>query len=144
MPAWPELLYVLSQRDLQITWLDPIIRTELGSAAAVNVETGTFFVPLDRAMLLLHCALRINPGAGLNVVSAFLNVHAPFGPGVPLLHIGRLAADVSEGVHASPQVVLPPNWEIEGKATFSGTLNANVVEISIAGILIPPGNIQRV
>jgi len=144
MPAWPEQLYVLSQRDLQVTWLDPIIRELSASIASPNVNTPILTVPQDRYLILLHCLLHVRPGAGQANSETRINANPPIqGAAIQLLAIGTRANDVREFAHAWPGLLLPPNWSLQGSGNFSAGVAANLVAVSIFGILVPAGNIQR-
>ena len=74
---FPEFLYKLSQRDEQVTWLDPSYGNGDNSAANVSVAQDLIVVPVDRALVLQSVSVFADPGAGQNVVSMFVRVQAP-------------------------------------------------------------------
>lgn len=143
---FPELLYQLSARDQQVTWLDPRFDQQSTSLLAISVPTPVFQVPVDRVFVLCAAAVRADPGAGQNVDSLVIQILAPAGSaGFNLKQRTEVAAaNINVDLDWTGEILLPPAWQIRGIGSFNAGAVANLVVHNFFGILIPVGNIQRV
>lgn len=142
---FPEFLYRLSSRDQQVTWLDPRFDSLTASAAGLTVEVD-FTVPSDRPLILTSANIVATPGAGQAVIAMLLRSLAQ-GDSSPVNLAAReieVAVAGSRFLNWTGEVILPPAWSLRARASFSAAVNPNDVELHLAGILIPVGNIQRV
>jgi len=143
---FPEALYLLSQRDQQVTWLDPVYNAAATGSAAASVSSPAFTVPSSQAFVLQNVQGYADPGAGQNI--ALLEVY--IGPPSPGTQFVRLvsdvlvkAADVNAAVHWSGSLIVPPAWRIIAEGTFNAGVQVNTVRLGVMGMFIPIGNIQR-
>lgn len=145
MGIFPELLYQLSGRDQQVTWLDPLLTAPVSSAAS-NFVFASYTVPADRALLLHHLAARGDPGAGQLITDIHIFLQAPAGSFTVTLERDEVAkaANANAIVTWQGELVIPPNWQVVGAITFDAGVQVNAEQTHVAGILIPIGNIQRV
>lgn len=140
---FPESLYLLSQRDQQVTWLEPVIQRSTSTSAAVSISHA-FAVPEGRALLLQHAHVRAIGGAAqLNTVrSLYLDR-----PGAPEVYLDRsLTAGPVAGeafLEWQGSVLLPAGWRVTTSSTFDAAANPNSLYTSLAGLMIPIGNIAR-
>jgi len=140
---FPEYLYQLSSRDQQVTWLDPLLTS--GSTVGAGQAIHTIAVPNNRVLVLQHALLQATPAALEFVGLMQLSLLPPAG-GFEMLLKGQdvnLAADVAGFLDWQGSLVLPPSWRIRALANYSGGGGSNTA-LNIGGILIPPGNLQRV
>lgn len=141
---FPEALFLLSARDQQVTWIDPVItRIDLTLAAlSVNV---VFTVPLGRVLILQHCESNADPGAAQNVVLQQIHVQHP--SGAPQARLKRNdvpgAADATMHLDWQGSILVPERWEVRSVADFNALVAANSTQLTVIGALIPIGNIQR-
>lgn len=146
---FPELLYQLSERDLRLTWLDPTF-ARFDETSTTNPIVGTAIeVPDDRALILTAAVMSASPGAGQSVTNLDLLIVRPTPDAVTIdladLDISAApVADRPRKVNFSGAVLVPPGWRVRGQASFSAAAVANTVILTAMGVLIPPGNIQRV
>lgn len=140
---FPEFLLKLSQRDEQVTWLDPVVQRVRVSAAAAQVFA-TFTVPEGRALALTHVGAGGTPGAAQNLTNLRAYVARP-NTGVPIiLANGIFNSAVFDFISWQGQVLLPPGLIVELQADFSAGVAANIAVLDLIGVIIPVGNIQRV
>lgn len=143
---FPEFLYQLSERDLKVTWLDPIIRRLTNSQAAATVNND-FEIPDAQAFMLQGFTLQGNPGAAQFVSQLFVAAFVT-GTATPMILLKQ--DDVDAGANEiknmdwQGSLIIPPSWSIRGSATFNAGVAANECTLGLFGILIPVGNIQRV
>lgn len=147
MPFFPELLYQLSARDQQVTWLDPFIRRAETNLAAVQVEA-TLQIPDGLVLMLQSAVISSVPGGAQVAQSGELGLR-PVGvaAGNQIDLSGDMRANLAgSGVHLewSGAVVVPPGWTVVGLTNFSAGAVANLVILMVVGILAPVGNIQRI
>lgn len=145
---FPELLYQLSPRDQQVTWLDPVIRRVTTTQAALTVNALDEVVPTGRAFLLTNATLFADPGAGQNIDDIGLNI-AVLNPGAGVAvriatRSGAAGADLLAILNWTGQILIPAGWQLQGSAHFNALGAANEIRFDLMGILIPIGNIQRV
>lgn len=141
---FPEFLYQLSGRDQQVTWLDPVLQRLDASGAAVNL-TVSYQVPVDRVLLLSALALEVGPGLAQNYTGAIARI---LGPGAST--DSRLAGTLTPGaanqnafIPWQGEVIVPPNWFVGANVDYNAAVAVNTMRLSIFGILVPVGNIQR-
>lgn len=140
---FPEYLYQLSKRDLQVTWLDPALRSVVTSVAAANV-TSDFTIDNGRILVLTHVHGFVIPGGGQNVTLLSLLIVDPGGTLIRLVTDDtNQAADFRAESTWQGELIIPPGWTIRATADFNAALAANRVDLSLGGILIPVGNVQR-
>lgn len=143
---FPESLFTLSQRDLQGTWLDPVVRNVIAGLAATTVQA-QFQLPVDRATLLTVMDVQATPGAGQTVQRLQLRLFPRGSLTVGVRVAGKVSSAgvaVRDELFATfPELLVPPGWIIEGSAIFDLGGVANTVDFNFAGVHIPAGNIQR-
>lgn len=142
---FPDFLYQLSQRDQQVTWLDPALSRIISSVAAATV-TADFIVPNDRMLLLSAFYAVFSPGAAQNVVDTRIELlsQSLVSPAVILTrNSNALAAGIITDTDRQCEIPVPPLWRVRATGVFNAGAAANDVHLSIAGMLIPIGNIQR-
>lgn len=151
---FPESLFLLSQRDAQVSWLDPAnIGTPSGvfipplSSNAVGTDGSVSWqVPQGRALILQHVHCFFQPG-GVQISSLRRILVRPAAAGTTevWLHEERnsLAAGVGQELTWQGSIILPERWYVQGYGEFNGGV-ANELVLSFAGLYIPLGNIQRI
>lgn len=142
----PEFLYRLSQRDEQVTWLDPRLFDEVAAVAAASV-TVQDVVPEGRVLLLQSACATQTPGAGQNITRLTLQVvgQVANAPAVLLATDSTIgAANDQSDINWSGSIIVPPGWTVRGSGAFSAGVAVNNVRLSYAGVLIPVANVQRV
>lgn len=148
---FPEALYTLSARDQQVTWLDPVFTGALELTAAVADLQQNYVVPNGRVLLLQSVHVLGQGGAGQNCTYIEIALDLPGSPatytylsshylGAP----GAAAVGPNRTQQWSGSLVVPERWRVAGAAGFSAAVNPNSVFLSVAGLLLPIGNIQRV
>jgi hypothetical protein len=142
---FPEFLFRLSQRDQQVTWLDPVSLQVSSAVAAASITAIGTVVPIDRVLVLTNAIMLATAGAAQTTQQQSLQVVAVGG------FVTTIAIDtiVSAAAGRAPlnwagQVLVPPSWTVRAVGTFNAGAAVNNVDISLHGILIPAGNIQRV
>lgn len=141
---FPELLYQLSARDQQVTWLDPLLLSLDASSAAVDVFA-VRAVPQGSALVLQALSVFADPGAGQNIVDQQLRIQDESGVSIVLKRdAAAAAANINRSIDWQGSILVPPNWLVVGFASFNAGVAANAVELNLVGVLIPIGNIQRV
>lgn len=142
---FPEQLYLLSARDLQVSWLDPLLRRVTDSQNAVQVAAN-FTTGIDRILILQSVHGAYSPGAGQNIVDADLSIKNPQGNfGVRLRTLlNALGAGVTAELTWQGSLLVPPGWFLSAFADFNAGVAPNNVELSVAGIIIPRANVQGV
>lgn len=142
---FPESLLKLSQRDQQVTWLDPIALDLEASVAATTVEVA-FVVPTDRVLLLQNAHVHAEAGAGI-VTSALVLATFLLSSANPNL-ITRNDVDFAAGNFGNMtwtgSILVPSGWSVLGRGSFGGAAAANLINLALHGMLIPVANIARV
>lgn len=150
---FPESLYQLSARDLQVSWLDPVFFREESSVAAVSHEI-TYTVPQGRALLLQNLVADAAAGAAQTCSDMQTMARPPTtnqqfyiavnwyngGGGFPV----SAAAPQQRAVNWAGQLLVPELWRVSIQANFSAAANPNFCHLSVIGLLIPIANVQRV
>lgn len=150
---FPEGLYTLSARDQQVTWLDPLFFRDESSIAAVSHEI-TYNVPQGRALLLQTLVADAAAGAAQTVSDAQAMARPPTtnqqyyiavnwyngGGGFPV----SAAAPQQRAINWRGSILIPELWRVSIQANFSAGAAANFCHLSLIGLLLPIGNIQRV
>lgn len=143
---FPELLYQLSARDQQVTWLDPQLSRVQASNAATSVGINWLEVPVGRALVLTNLQLRGSPGLA-QACTRLIAEMTPRGGGTTV-NIANddfaAVANLAQNVNWSGEIIIPADWIISVAASFDAGAAANSIDISGAGILIPLGNVQRI
>lgn len=147
----PESLYLLSARDQQVTWLDPLFTGALELTAAVADLQQNYVVPDGRALLLQSVHV-FGSGGGAQTCT-YIEIALDL-PGSPLTYTylssnypgspGAVAAVQTRTQQWSGALIVPEKWRVAGAAGFSAAAVPNSVFLSVAGLLIPIGNVQRV
>jgi len=142
---FPELLYQLPPRDLQLTWLEPLWRTEQLNLASTLISVEVV-IPNDRALLLQHAYGFATPGAAQNVVELFVQVRSP-SPDASLVTLesrgNPIAANLDQEIGWQGSVLVPQGWRVRAFASFNAAGAANFVALGVGGMLIPSGNFAR-
>jgi hypothetical protein len=152
MPFWPEALFLLSDRDRQVTWLDPVIvKTDnLPGELVADIQLN-YVVPQGRALLLQSVHVFGGAGAGQTCTYieialdlpgspgayTYLSTNYPGSPGAPAVGVERQA-------FWSGSVLVPERWRVAGAAGFNAAAQPNQVVHSVVGLLLPMGNIARI
>lgn len=143
---FPEFLYQLSQRDSQVTWLDPVIERIQTTAAAATVEA-QFTVPEARALILQSALVTGSPGAGQAVNAMTLSLIPPnqVGPVRALkFNDTNNALNFVAAIDWQGSMILPPSWIVNANVGYDAAVAANTTTLHVFGILVPIGNVQRV
>ena len=145
MSFFPELLYQLSARDQQVSWLDPIVRTVSSSALSVTINA-RLQVPIGQVLLLQSAVSQLTPGAAQSILNNAITIIDPTISIAIALAVDLVAgpANVAKGLNWSGSIIVPPQWFIASTGSFSAAAVANVGQIDAVGLLIPVGNVQRV
>lgn len=143
-----DYLYELSARDQQLSWLDPLITRVTLSSNTVTVEP-QYEVPSGKALLLRSVSIWGDAGTTQTVTSLFIELAhttAGFETYLATIFSEQLTTATKNDIalNWSGLIVLPQNWIIRGTSNFDNGVNANTSSISLVGMLIPIGNIQRV
>jgi hypothetical protein len=143
VPFFPESLFLLSDRDRQVTWLDPLITSPESSQSLATFEVN-YTVPEGR-VLLLQSAHAVAVGGGAQTCSEIgLAVRTTsLGTYTYLNSDFETAAGPDREVSWRGSVIVPERWLIIADAVFSAAAVANFLKLSIFGMLVPIGNIQR-
>jgi len=143
---FPEALFLLSARDQQVTWLDPVLLdVEQTGLLVASVDQLLLTVPPDRALLLYNIALRSAPGAAQFVTDSLITV-SPSTTGVAVRVVGDTtdyAANVVSFLNWQGTMLIPPTWRIFANMRWNAGAAANSWRVGLHGLLIPAGNIQR-
>lgn len=148
MWAVPLPLYQITGRDEKITWLDPVaqFQTLNQNAAAIEVD---YVVPIDRALVLNAANALGFPDPAISVRRVIIQLVPP-SPGATkpaVAEAGDLgtapAVNVPRVTNFSGSIIVPAGWSVRGHTTFSGAGAGNSTSMTVIGILIPKGNIQR-
>ena len=128
----------------------PYFRTVSVTASATTGTATIAITDIGDRFLLMQSALAESLAAGATYAEdsllALLSPTSDATPGVFYLHGSDIAGTVNVNTtrRSSWQgsVLVPPNWQVRGTATYSAA-TANITRLSIAGVLIPRGSIQR-
>lgn len=141
----PELLYQLSARDQQVTWLDPIFDRGDVTTAAVSVAATLHTVPDGRVLVVHSVHAEARPGAAQACTELAIVARAA---GMPNRRLAAsfftVTANLPRSVDWSGSILLPPDGVIIAVGTFDAGVAGNNVLGDVMGVLIPVGNIQRV
>jgi hypothetical protein len=141
---FPEFLYRLTQRDQALTWLDPVW-AESDAIVATTAPNGTVLtVPQDRLLLVQTLSLVGLPGAGQNNTFLRATIRPPQGNQSIRLVQEAFTTAGNHTANWQGSAVVPPSWSITFESVFDAAVNPNQVICSAGGMLIPPGNIQRI
>lgn len=147
MPHFPELLYQLSARDQQVTWLDPFIRRVSVVLAAAQVEA-TLEVPDGQVLILQSGCVAAIPGGAQTGNTGELGLRprgVSAGNQIDLSNaLEASLAGSARHLEWSGSVIVPPEWNVVGLVNYSAGAVANETILMIVGILVPVGNIQRI
>lgn len=142
-----DFLYEISQRDMQLSWLDPLFHRERITTATASISV-EYTVPLGRVLLLSSAVASAVAGSLLTttlVSIGFVKTSASSEFDLMVLPSDQLttAAKNRYSANWSGRVTVPQDWIIKSSAAFSGTTDVNSLTLSLIGMLIPIGNIQR-
>lgn len=148
MPSFPEQLYQLSVRDLQGTWLDPLIQLTSESAGTTNV-VANFTIPEGRALLLNFAGVEGRPGTGQNIVNSTLLLTSEIAGASTFIFLAvdniAKAANVNAMLSwTGATLLVPPTWLLQANVNYNAAVTNNVTRLHLHGLLIPVANIQRV
>lgn len=142
---FPEVLYILSEKDRHSTFLDPTFSRNVVAGALVTL-TATYAVPSDRAFMLQNVHGLGDPGgAGQDCQQLSIYVQDPDASIVVTLITDSYGAGaVNRFLTWTGDLLIPPSWSINLQGVFlaAGPPN-NSITIGVAGALIPVANIQR-
>lgn len=145
-----EFLYELTPRDMQQSWLDPVIVTTNGLVAASVVFT-TYEIPIGRCLLLRSCVANADGGGAQTVDRVTLELFPPDESVVAIAisekittNVGNAAAKISMNTEWSGEILVPQEWTLRARGNYSAAVAANSIELHVIGLLIPIGNIQRI
>lgn len=143
----PELLYQLSERDQQVTWLDPVfVRVGPTVSAATQITETVYTVPSDRALCLQNFNVILDPGAAQTVRRANLAALPTTGTLQVVIRAEEWADAINEErvLHWAGSIIVPANWRLQTFSAYDAAAAGNSQDTTIIGVLIPIGNIQRV
>ena len=146
-----EFLYELTPRDMQQSWLDPVIITSNGLTAA-SVVTASYEVPVGRCLLLRSSVANADAGGAQTVDRVTLELLPPDESNIAIAISEKISSNVgtsatskvSMNTEWSGEVVVPQEWTVRARGNFSAAVSANSIELHVVGLLIPIGNIQRI
>lgn len=143
---FPEFLLRLSQRDEQVTWLDPLLIERVEAVANVTVATLPATIPTDRALIIQTVVGQATPGAAQSVTELLLQIIAP-GSNLLIDFAGEsfpVVANQARHLNWSGSILIPPGWGVRARAAFDAGAAVNTARMELIGMFIPVGNIQRV
>lgn len=145
-----EFLYQLSPRDMQQSWLDPVIVTVNGLTTA-SVVTASYEVPMARCLLLRSSVANADGGGAQTVDRVTLELLPPDESNIAVAISEKITTNVGSGSNKlsmntewNGEIVIPQEWTLRARGNFSAAVSANSIELHIVGLLIPIGNIQRI
>lgn len=141
---FPESLYLLSQRDQQVSWLDPVLFRNEAAIAAVDLGLN-FTVPNGRALILQNVLVYAIGGGAQTVTAMEIALQLPgagVGSFVYLTAREPVGAAVAQ-LQWQGSVIVPEKWQVAGNASFSAGAVANTIVTGTTGVLVPIGNMQR-
>lgn len=143
---FPEFLYRLSQRDQQVTWLDPSYNTGLLSDTSVGLERNLVTVPDGRVLILESASVEADPGAAhactrIRIVATTPVVNLDF---VIAQATFAVTANLTQSLNWSGSLLIPPGWSVRMLGVFDAAVAANQIQGYSLGMLLPVGNIQRI
>lgn len=147
---FPESLYLLSGRDQQVTWVEPVFAKIDQTLLVADIQLN-YVVPDGRALILQSVHVFGGGGGAQNCTYIEIAVDLPGSPatytylssnypGSP----GAVAVQNTRTQAWSGSILLPEKWRVAGAAGFSAAAIANQVVHSVVGLLVPIGNVQRV
>jgi len=152
---FPEGLYLLSDRDRQVTWLDPLLDGPTGALLTGPLRSVTIGtdgsvsrqVPDGRMLILQHVTAYFAPGTAANANTlARILIRPPTALTLEVwLREARQAAVAGFAQELTWQgsVIVPPLWYVQAYGEYDAGAD-NEVALNIAGILVPVGNISRI
>lgn len=139
---FPESLYLLSDRDLQVTWLDPLF-LQVPAASAATQVTASYRVPEGRALLLQSGCIQLQAGAGQTSLQAYLRAQPPTGGLESVIRGEYFTATANWAINWAGSIIIPPNWDLVALGVFNAAAAVNNLTMYAQGMLIPVGNLQR-
>jgi hypothetical protein len=141
---FPESLYLLSARDQQVSWLEPVFFREEVLDTQVGLEI-QYQVPQGRCLLLQTAVGDGAAGAAQTCDNLQVLARPPTANVQTYLAVSWYGGALQgRMVNFSGSVIVPELWIVMAQANFSAAANANFVHLSISGLLIPIGNVVRV
>ena len=140
---FPEFLLKLSERDQQVTWLDPL-SDNVNTIANSTSITVTYNVQDGKVLLLQAANIRGISGAAQTCDRLQIVLAARAAAAGNALSLSFVAAALENSINWTGSVVVPPLWVIQGNVRFSAAVNPNDCRLSLFGMFIPVGNIQRI
>lgn len=144
---FPESLYLLSSRDQQVTWLDPVFNRQTLTSNSAGISTPNYTVPESRALILQNVSSFGTPGAATQCTSLDMRAQGPDGQDMTIsIGFPSAAPPVLQSLvwNWNGSLLIPPRWNIYTRASFTGAAAANTAAQTLIGVLIPVANIQRV
>jgi hypothetical protein len=146
---FPESLYLLSQRDQQVSWLEPLALRDTFAAgiAAANIQRLVYTVPIDRLLILQAFSFLATAGAAQTVNDVRIDI------------VPRLSAEIVRvwsadsrymstggvaGGNWTGSILVPPQYTLRANFLFNAGAAANFFDLGVHGLLIPVGNVQRI
>lgn len=140
---FPEGLFLLSERDAKVTWLDPLLDEQSAAVAAASVTIQLPRVPIDRVLVLQSASAQANAGAAQTVTQLAIHI-LPESAGATRRLAGVYpAAPTNQVLDWSGSVIVPSGWFVQAVGVFNAGAAANTVRLAVHGMLLPNGNIQR-
>lgn len=141
---FPESLYQLTQRDLQVSWLSPVHVFESVSLPAAGVSVLPVNpVPLGQLLIVTNLVNTANRGGAATISEQRILLTRPGFAG-PLITAARPPAPTRNFLAWTGQLLVPAGWSVQFDADFSVAAAGNEVQGSVSGMLIPIGNVQRI
>lgn len=144
---FPEQLFQLrpGESAYAYDWLTPYLRSTEITSAAQNPVVPVHTVPADRSLVLQHALLTgFDPTAAETVQSAAIVVLNQAGSQVCHLSSLQIASRSAMAFTTwQGSLVIPPTWQIVGIIGYSAGAVAKTSRLSVGGMMILAGNVQR-
>jgi hypothetical protein len=142
LAKFPEFLYKLTARDMQVTPLEIVIVTANNSAPATNIQTQLYTVPKGKILLLDTVSFFEVAGAAQKFLNGRISVTGQNGS---TIIAGRSAASATAGIPYADSVEFNSVAIGEGNIItvtniFDSGVASNSSTNGLTGILIPRGN----
>lgn len=141
----PESLYLLSDRDRQVSWLEPVLYRAEATIAAVSVGLN-YTVPDGRALILQNAFVYSGGGGAQTTTELEIALQFPAGGVGSYTYLDARSGITTQlaQLRWTGSVLVPEKWQVAHAGTFSAGAVGNLLVIGVTGILVPIGNILRV
>ena len=145
---FPEQLYLLSQKDQQVSWLEPLVLRDSFTDVGDPITRLLYRVPQGRVLLLQNLAARADAGAAQNILNLTFDA-VPLWSANPIIIKSGDARQSALGtpnaaIDWSGSILIPAQYTLRLTADWSAAAVANSLDIGVMGLLIPQGNLQTI